>query len=99
MRELQNLVERAVILSCDGVLPNPLSSNHQETVAVVSNSSTLKDVDRALILQELEAAGWMIGGPDGAAAKLGLNHTTLLYKMKKLGLVRPVRGRMARPPV
>ena len=55
VRELQNLIERAVILSCDGVLPNPLPSNHQETVTVVSNSTTLKEVGRALILQALEA--------------------------------------------
>jgi formate hydrogenlyase transcriptional activator len=96
VRELQNLVERAVILSSDGVLPNPLPSNHQETVAVISDSSTLHEVNRALILQELEAADWVVGGPYGAAAKLGLNRTTLQYKIKKLGLVRPIRGRRAR---
>jgi transcriptional regulator with GAF, ATPase, and Fis domain len=99
VRELQNLIQRAVILSGDGVLPNPLPSNNQETVRVISNSTTLKEVDRALILQELEAAGWMIGGPDGAAARLGLKRTTLLYKMRKLGLVRPIQGRRTRPPV
>jgi formate hydrogenlyase transcriptional activator len=98
VRELQNLVERAVILSCDGVLPNPLPINHQDTVAVISNSTNLKEVDRALILQALEAADWVIGGPVGAAAKLGLNRTTLAYKMNKLGLVRPMRMRSAGPP-
>jgi len=51
-----------------------------------------------LILQSLEAADWVIGGPDGAAAKLGLNRTTLAYKMNKLGLVRPTRIRRAGPP-
>jgi transcriptional regulator with GAF, ATPase, and Fis domain len=96
VRELQNLIERAVILSCDGVLPNPLPSNYQETVTVVSNSTTLKEVGRALILQALEAAGWMIGGPEGAAVKLGLKRTTLIYKMKKLGIVRPIPGRRTR---
>jgi transcriptional regulator with GAF, ATPase, and Fis domain len=99
VRELQNLIQRAVILSRDGVLPNPLPSNNRETVTVISNSTTLKEVDRALILQELEAAGWMLGGPDGAAAKLGLKRTTLLYKMKKLGIVRPIQVRRTRPPV
>jgi transcriptional regulator with GAF, ATPase, and Fis domain len=99
VRELQNLIERAVILSCDGVLPNPLPSNHQETVTVVSNSTTLKEVGRALILQALEAAGWMIGGPEGAAVKLGLKRTTLIYKMKKLGIVRPILGRRTRTPL
>jgi len=99
VRELQNLIERAVILSRDGVLPNPLRSNHQETVTVVSNSITLKEVGRALILQALEAAGWMIGGPEGAAVKLGLKRTTLIYKMKKLGIVRPIPGRGTRTPL
>jgi formate hydrogenlyase transcriptional activator len=99
VRELQNLIERAVILSCDGVLPNPLPSNHQETVTVVSNSTTLREVGRALILQALEAAGWMIGGPEGAAVKLGLKRTTLIYKMKKLGIVRPIPGRRTRTPL
>jgi transcriptional regulator with GAF, ATPase, and Fis domain len=93
VRELQNLIERAVILSSDSVLPNPLPSNHQETVTVVSNSTTLKEVGRALILQALEAAGWMIGGPEGAAVRLGLKRTTLIYKMKKLGIVRPIPAR------
>jgi transcriptional regulator with GAF, ATPase, and Fis domain len=97
VRELQNLVERAVILSCDGVLPNPLGLIHQGIVAVNSTSSTLKELNRALLLRELEAADWVIGGPEGAAVKLGLNRTTLLYKMKKLGLVRPIRGHRAGP--
>jgi transcriptional regulator with GAF, ATPase, and Fis domain len=93
VRELQNLVQRAVILSYDGVLPNPLPSNHLETVTVTSRSAGLKEVDRALILQALEAASWMIGGPEGAAAKLGLKRTTLFYKMKKLGISRPSPAR------
>jgi formate hydrogenlyase transcriptional activator len=61
IRELQNLVERAVILSCDGVLRNPLPANHQDTVAVISDSTNLKEVDRALIVQALEAADWVKG--------------------------------------
>ena len=70
VRELQNLIERAVILSHDGVLPNPLPSTRQETVTVISKSTTLKDVDRALILQALEDAGWDDRRPrKGAAAK------------------------------
>jgi formate hydrogenlyase transcriptional activator len=99
VRELQNLIERAVILSDDGVLPNPLPSNRQETVTVISKSTTLKDVDRALILQALEDAGWMIGGPEGAAAKLGLKRTTLIYKMKRFGILRPLRGRRVEAPL
>ena len=99
VRELQNLIQRAVILSCDGVLPNPLPSNHLETVTVTSRSAGLKEVDRALILQALEAASWMIGGPEGAAAKLGLKRTTLFYKMKKLGISRPTPRRGVKVPV
>jgi transcriptional regulator with GAF, ATPase, and Fis domain len=99
VRELQNLIQRAVILSHDGVLPNPLPSNHLETVTVTSRSAVLKEVDRALILQALEAACWMIGGPEGAAAKLGLKRTTLFYKMKKLGISRPTPSRGIRVSV
>lgn len=99
VRELQNLIQRAVILSCDGVLPNPLESNHLETVTVTSRSAALKEVDRALILQALEAACWMIGGPEGAAVKLGLKRTTLFYKMKKLGISRPTPSRGVKVPV
>jgi formate hydrogenlyase transcriptional activator len=93
VRELQNLIQRAVILSCDGVLPNPLESNRFETVTVTSRSAALREVDRALILQALDAACWMIGGSEGAAAKLGLKRTTLFYKMKKLGISRPTPSR------
>jgi formate hydrogenlyase transcriptional activator len=99
VRELQNLIQRAVILSSDGVLPNPLPSDRLETVTVISKSAALKEVDRALILQTLETSGWMIGGPDGAAVRLGLKRTTLLYKMKKLGVFRPTQNRRARIPV
>jgi transcriptional regulator with GAF, ATPase, and Fis domain len=98
VRELQNLIQRAVILSGDGVLPNPLPSNRLETVTVMSKSTALKEVDRALILQTLEISGWMIGGPEGAAAKLGVKRTTLLYKMKKLGIFRPTQSREVRIP-
>ena len=93
VRELQNLIQRAVILSYDSVLSNPLPANHFETVTVTSRSAALKEVDRALILQALDAASWMIGGPEGAAARLGLKRTTLFYKMKKLGISRPTPNR------
>ena len=99
VRELQNLIERAVILSRDEVLPNPVPSHYQKTVTVTSKAKTLKEVDRALILQALEEAAWMIGGSDGAAVKLGLKRTTLIYKMKKLGIRHPSRGRRALEPL
>jgi formate hydrogenlyase transcriptional activator len=89
IRELQNLIERAVILSNSGVLPNPLPAAGTRPVAVSSAAATLKDSERAMILRTLEAAAWVIGGPNGAAAKLGLKRTTLICKMQKLGISRP----------
>jgi formate hydrogenlyase transcriptional activator len=91
VRELQNLIERAVILANDGVLPNTLPPTGAEVITVSPAQPTLKDSERALILRTLEAAGWLIGGPTGAAAKLGLKRTTLISKMKKLGISRPNR--------
>jgi formate hydrogenlyase transcriptional activator len=96
IRELQNLVERAVILSRDGVLPNPLHKRQTSVLALGANahssfsSMNREDSDRALIVETLEHAGWVVGGPRGAAAKLGLKRTTLLAKMRRLGISRPI---------
>ena len=91
IRELQNLVERAVILSNDGVLPNPLPATVSQALAVsTAATTTLRESERALILQTLEEVRWVIGGPKGAAAKLGLKRTTLIHKMQKLGISRPL---------
>jgi formate hydrogenlyase transcriptional activator len=90
VRELQNLIERAVILSNLGVLPNPLPTAAPKKDAIVFPvATTLKASERALILNTLEAVGWVIGGPKGAAARLGLKRTTLICKMQKLGIFRP----------
>jgi len=95
VRELQNLIERAVIRSNDGVLPNPLplldsaSLESPKPTTQDSRSSKFSDCARSLILRTLEDTGWMIGGSDGAAARLGLPRTTLISKMKKLGISRP----------
>jgi len=89
IRELQNLIERAVILSDDGVLPNPLLTSGTQRISVVAAPTTLMDSERVLILRTLEAAGWVIGGRDGAAARLGLKRTTLIYKMQRHGISRP----------
>jgi transcriptional regulator with GAF, ATPase, and Fis domain len=51
---------------------------------------SLEDSDRALIVETLEQAGWIVGGPRGAAIKLGLKRTTLLAKMRRLGISRPI---------
>jgi formate hydrogenlyase transcriptional activator len=97
IRELQNLVERAVILSRDGALPNPLHKEQTEFITPSLHRSrtfqslmTLEDSDHALIVQTLEQAGWIVGGPRGAAAKLGLKRTTLLAKMRRMGISRPI---------
>jgi transcriptional regulator with GAF, ATPase, and Fis domain len=95
IRELQNLIERAVILSDDGVLPNSLpTTGTQGTsmspgVSTSGGATTLRDSEHTLILRTLEGVGWVIGGPKGAAAKLGLKRTTLIHKMHKLGISRP----------
>src|SRR5438445_2896751 len=90
IRELQNLIERAVILSDDGVLPNSLPMAGTQPVTISSKGAhTLKDSERALLLHLLQGVGWVIGGPKGAAAKLGLKRTTLMHKMPTLGISRP----------
>jgi formate hydrogenlyase transcriptional activator len=89
IRELQNLVQRAVILSNDGVLPNPLPTAEAQGVITSPAATTLRDSERTLILHTLEEVRWVIGGPKGAAAKLGLKRTTLIHKMQKLGISRP----------
>jgi formate hydrogenlyase transcriptional activator len=103
VRELQNLIERAVILSKKGVLPNPVQTSDKNAVTnplpvsdknpltVTPSQGTFNASTRALILQALREAGWVIGGSGGAAARLGLKRTNLIAKMKKLGISRPVR--------
>ncbi len=89
IRELQNLIERAVILANDGVLPNPLPASVSPKLAGTAAPMTLRDSERALILHTLDQLGWVVGGNKGAAAKLGLKRTTLIAKLKKLGIQRP----------
>jgi len=89
IRELQNLIERAVIRSNDGVLPNPVPAVENNPVTPPQAQGTFSDSTRAAIVHALRATGWVIGGPDGAAARLGLKRTTLIAKMKKLGISRP----------
>jgi formate hydrogenlyase transcriptional activator len=89
VRELQNLVERAVIRSDNGALPNTLPILDREAIMSIPAQGTLKESERALILRTLEETGWVNGGRDGAASRLGLKRTTLIAKMKKLGISRP----------
>jgi formate hydrogenlyase transcriptional activator len=90
IRELQNRVERAVILSKGGVLPNPLRTPEVQDVTFFSSPTTLKEVERTTILRALEDRDWVVGGSEGAAAKLGLPRTTLISMMERFGICRPV---------
>jgi formate hydrogenlyase transcriptional activator len=90
VRELQNLVERGVILSRGSSLEIPLAELKNSSKANHANgSTTLEGVERDHILRILGESNWVIGGPTGAAARLGLNRTTLNNRMRKLGITRP----------
>ena len=107
IRELQNLIERAVIRTRGRALEIPLaelrqSANFgapetmdapetQEAAKIIdqAKAGTLKDVEREHILRALSKSNWVIGGPNGAATRLGLNRTTLNHRMRKLGITRP----------
>ena len=93
IRELENFIERAVILSRGETLDVPLAElKEHTTVAPVETSApltTLEDAEREHIRQALNEAGWQVGGPAGAAARLGMKRTTLQSKIAKLGIERP----------
>ena len=89
VRELQNLIERAVILSSEGMLPNPLLELQPALIPVIPSDRTFRDFERSLILRALQATAWVVGGPHGAATRLALKRTTLIAKMKRLGIARP----------
>jgi formate hydrogenlyase transcriptional activator len=94
IRELQNLIERAVILCPGPVLRVPARDPHHRTITVPQSGrsgqhQTLEEFERAHILQVLKETKWVLGGPNGAALRLGINRSTLQFRMKKLGIVRP----------
>jgi formate hydrogenlyase transcriptional activator len=93
IRELQNVIERAVILSKGPTLKVPLSDlKVRGTTPVPANgSSTLEEVERRHILSVLEQTNWVFAGPNGAAARLGIKRPTLQFRMQKLGIARPQR--------
>ena len=94
VRELQNVVERAVVLSPGKVLRPSLDEleqspqTHDSAPGEIDDLTTLKDVEREHIIRALAATNWVIGGTKGAAARLGLARTTLMAKMRKLGITR-----------
>jgi len=95
IRELQNRIERAVILSREGVLSNPLPMPESQSVNFCPFPTTLREIERTTILSALEDRGWVVGGSEGAAAKLGLPRTTLIYKMERFGICRPIASEAA----
>jgi formate hydrogenlyase transcriptional activator len=91
VRELQNFIERAVILSPGSVLRPPLTELKQSSLpSAKSNLSTAEESERDRVLEAIRASNWVIGGPNGAAARLGMKRTTLAYRIRKLNIsVRP----------
>jgi formate hydrogenlyase transcriptional activator len=87
IRELENLIERAVIVSPGPVLRVPLSDLKSPSEPVADNL-TLRAAERDHILKALEATNWVLAGPRGAAVRLGMKRTTLQSKMRKLGVVK-----------
>ena len=87
VRELENLIERAVILTRGSTLQIPLSEL-RGAPDDKGGPTTLEDAEREHIRRTLEQANWVVGGPNGAAARLGMKRTTLQSKMKKLGIAR-----------
>jgi transcriptional regulator with GAF, ATPase, and Fis domain len=98
VRELENMIERAMILANDGVLANPLPGSRPRTMTCAAPTAppkpnphvpkTLKESQRAHIVATLNATGWVISGSKGAAIQLGLKRTTLINRMKRLGIRR-----------
>jgi transcriptional regulator with GAF, ATPase, and Fis domain len=88
IRELQNYVARGVILSTDGVF-EPTPPERYEPAPIKIAKPTLEDKVRQEIVAACQRANWKLGGPRGAAARLGLKRTTLFYKMKRLGITPP----------
>ncbi len=98
IRELQNLIERAVILSTGPTLDVPVAALNGRRASssaaaiekgTAAGNETLEDADRRHIIAALERTNWVIAGPNGAAARLGVKRSTLQFRMRKLGITRP----------
>jgi len=98
IRELQNFIERSVILTRGMQLRAPVAELRNDDLPTASGPRTLEDADRAHIISALHETNWVVGGLNGAAARLGLKRTTLAAKMRKLGVsrdtARPNAGQM-----
>jgi formate hydrogenlyase transcriptional activator len=88
IRELQNFIERSVILSNGSMLRSPLSELKHSPAAELMGAITLEEAEREHILKTLEHTKWVVAGPNGAAARLGMKRSTLYFRMQKLGISR-----------
>jgi formate hydrogenlyase transcriptional activator len=89
IRELQNFIERSVIFTSGSMLQPPLASLTSNAVEVQSvGAVTLEDAERDHIRKALEETRWVVAGPKGAAARLGIKRSTLYFRMQKLGISR-----------
>jgi formate hydrogenlyase transcriptional activator len=88
IRELQNFIERSVILTSGNVLHAPLGSLDNAAEAESLGAITLEDAERDHIRKTLEQTRWVVAGPNGAAARLGMKRSTLYFRMQKLGISR-----------
>jgi formate hydrogenlyase transcriptional activator len=91
IRELQNFIERSVILSSGNVLSPPLASLRAAAETESLEAVTLEDAEREHIRKTLEQTRWVVAGPKGAAARLGIKRSTLYFRMQKLGISRTNR--------
>ena len=89
IRELQNFIERSVILTSGNVLDSPLAFLKGTAEVESLGAITLKEAERDHILKTLEHTRWVVAGPNGAAARLGIKRSTLYFRMHKLGISRP----------
>jgi formate hydrogenlyase transcriptional activator len=99
IRELQNVIERAVILSKGRELKVSLAdlkAKPPENEALTNGAETLAEIERKHILSVLEQTNWVFAGPNGAAARLGMKRPTLQFRMQKLGISRPHKSRFSR---
>jgi formate hydrogenlyase transcriptional activator len=91
IRELQNFIERSVILTSGNVLHTPLASLKSAAETESFGAITLEDAERDHIRKTLEQTRWVVAGPNGAAARLGIKRSTLYFRMQKLGISRNKR--------
>jgi formate hydrogenlyase transcriptional activator len=91
IRELQNFIERSIILSSGNVLQPPLSTLETCAATECRGAVTLQEAERDHILKTLEQTRWIVAGPNGAAARLGMKRSTLYFRMQKLGISRTNR--------